>query len=154
MTEAKTWGQKCCTQTQPTGSSSFVMARRPAPSFARGASPTQSHAPHAVGAGAGTCLSSAERSPSASASAARCRRAWQRSARSPTASPPFRRGSARQLDHAQLVHQQWLRIAKEGLAVWVKRVISEQIFGTLHRQTCHAGTTVPVSPQDRIPHHL
>ena len=35
------------------------------------------------------------------------------------------KGSARQLDHAELVHQQWLEAALLGLQLWIVRVASE-----------------------------
>ena len=43
----------------------------------------------------------------------------------------FRRGTARSLDHAQMVHTQWLQAAVLGLEVWVKRVKTEDNIADL-----------------------
>ena len=34
----------------------------------------------------------------------------------------IRRGTARSMDHAQLVHQQWTHAAEEGLSLYILRV--------------------------------
>ena len=43
----------------------------------------------------------------------------------------LRRGTARAWDHAQLVHQQWLHAAKEGLQLWVVRVATDDNIADL-----------------------
>ena len=43
----------------------------------------------------------------------------------------LRRGSARSLDHAQLVHEQWLQAAKLGLQIFVLRVATNDNIADL-----------------------
>ena len=60
----------------------------------------------------------------------------------------FRRGTARSLDHAQLVHTQWLQVARLGLEVWVKRVRTEDNIADLPsrrvRHSCCVLRCLPV----------
>ena len=55
----------------------------------------------------------------------------------------MRRGTARSLGHAQLVHQQWLQIVNLRISVYIKRVVTDDNIADLpSRNVCFSRVMV------------
>ena len=56
----------------------------------------------------------------------------------------FRKGAAKHWDHAQLVHRQWLQVARLGLNVWVCRVATDDNISDLPSRLVCAFVTIRI----------